>query len=240
MTNADDEEPSIISRDEMQAPRRASDMLDWVNQISDRLAALPSDLIEGVRLKRFGTKQYFEEAKPIARFSHSHFGASSDVTIRHILGNQNYDAEVADYRECPGPVRFIEVTRSLDGAADALRNELLNATGTAPAFGHIQADGPRGRRGAIRAENRAHSHDNLRAAELSRIRDVVGSKASKTYPEGTALVVLVSDRPGLSDPADLDVLDAFVKSELLPLVKGFVLIAIVGEGGLYREYSAVG
>lgn len=227
----------IVAAEEMQTPRRASEMGDWLAKMSDRFGSLPAEKIEAVRLRQLGAKHYFGEAVPIARFAIEYFQSSPAVTIEHVLGNQQFDARVTDTRDPPGPVKFIEVTESVDGASEALRMEKLNREGSTPAYGRIESDGPRHRRGAIRAESIAHSHNALREAELARIREVVTAKAAKQYPEGTALVVLADDMLPLRDDEDIQALDEFANAHLLPISKQFVVLAVVGGRRLYRVYA---
>lgn len=227
----------IVTPAEMQAPRRVSELERWLESVSNRFDALPPEKIEAVRLGGFGSKRYFGEAVPIARFAIGYYGSSPAVTVQHVLGNQPFDAQVIDERDPVGPLRFIEVTESIDGGAEALRMEKLNREGATPAYGRIEADGPKHRRGEIRTESIAHSRDALREQELVRIERAVAAKTTKRYPDGTALVVLADDFVPLRDDEDWAVLDRFVETRLLPITRQFAVLGVVGRRSLYRAYT---
>jgi hypothetical protein len=82
----------------------------------------------------------------VPRFSEriGYFGASADVVISHVTGNQQFDATVDDRRAHPGAVKFIEATVSDWSSIESLRMELLTRDGHTPGYGAVQAKGARG------------------------------------------------------------------------------------------------
>ena len=226
----------IISADELQEPRLVSELAGWLVRCSERFSSLPDEQAQRVRLQGLGAKKYFGEAKPIARFCMEYFRESDQVTVQHHLGNQPYDATIDDLRDSPGPIRYIEVSETIDGHANALRMELLNQQGHAPAYGPISAEGSRHIRGEIVADTQAHSKRDLQAQELARLSEAAKKKFSRGYPDGTALVIVIDDFVPFRDEEDVSVLDDHVQEVVLPLTDQFPVLAVVGQRSLCRIY----
>ena len=226
----------IISADELQEPRLVSELADWLERCSERFSSLPDEQAQQVRLQGLGAKKYFGEAKPIARFCIEFFRESDLVTVRHHLGNQPYDATIDDRRDPGGPIRYIEVSEGVDGYANALRMELLNQQGHAPAYGPISAEGARHNRGVIVADTQAHSKRALQDQELARLSEAAEKKSIRDYPDGTALVIVIDDFVPFSDDEDVAVLDDYIRQTVLPVTTQFPVLAVVGHRRLCRIY----
>jgi hypothetical protein len=91
----------ILTQQELEVHRSAADMLPWVQKAASRFntKALKAEAREGKHFARV----LLDEALPMALFANRYYAASPQVTIRHIIGNQNYDAIVTDSRQCFGP-----------------------------------------------------------------------------------------------------------------------------------------
>src|SRR4029077_17918809 len=89
----------IIAQQELEQPRTAADMLPWVRQAAARFNTKQLRA-EGREGKHFA-RELLDEALPIALFCDRFYAASANVLIRHVLGNQNYDATVIDSRLSP-------------------------------------------------------------------------------------------------------------------------------------------
>lgn len=148
----------MLTREELETPRTAANMLPWVYSAVDRFSAT-KELRAAAREGKLLAKELIHEALPMALFAYRHFEASQRVIVRHILGNQSYDAIVEDSREHPGPVQYIEVTVSDWDYIEALRAELLNRDGHAPAYTEVTAAGPKTNRTELKAEARALRHE---------------------------------------------------------------------------------
>lgn len=121
----------MLTKDELETPRTAAEMLAWVYSAHERFRAT-KELRAAAREGKFFAKELIHEALPIALFAHRYYGASHDVIITHVIGNQKYDAVVDDRRGAPSPVRHIEATVSDWSYMEALRMELLSREGHAP------------------------------------------------------------------------------------------------------------
>ena len=99
----------------------------------------------------------------MAFFAYRYYEAGSQVSIRHVIGDQNYDGIVEDNRETPDGVPYIEVTTTLKTYDDSLRTELWNRQGHVAAYGPVKAQGPRHNRIPIRAEGVAPNRDDAGA-----------------------------------------------------------------------------
>ena len=102
-------------------------MLAWVDEAHARFNT--KKLRAQAREGRHFADELIHESRPMALFAHRHFGASPQVIITHVLGNQNYDGIVEDKRASPEPIRYLEVTTTLKTYEDSLRMELLSKEG---------------------------------------------------------------------------------------------------------------
>src|SRR6266853_505601 len=156
-----DQQPPVLSQQELETPRSAADMLAWVNEAHGRFNTkkLKAEAREG---KHFAG-ELVHEARPMALFAHRYYGASTQVTITHVIGNQNHDGIVEDKRGCPEPILYLEVTTTLKTYEDSLRMELLTKQGHVAAYGPVIAEGHRHKRVSITAEGMAREHQAIRA-----------------------------------------------------------------------------
>lgn len=211
-------------------------MLAWVDSAHARFNTrqLKAEAREG---KHFASELVLE-ARPMALFAERHYGASSQVVVTHVLGNQNYDALVEDKRPSPEPIRYLEVTTTLKTYEDSLRMEILSKQGHVAAYGPVAVRGPRHNRISIRADGMAREHTAIRADHLKRVEDAVTRKAKKTYEPNTALIVAVDDSGPFRQGGDVEVLDRLAREVLVPMLayKNFTLLALEGSNGLHLCY----
>jgi hypothetical protein len=219
----------MVTQDELQMPRSAADMLDWVRAAHHRFSETKA-LRAAARAGKFFAKELVQEALPIAVFANRYFQGSPDVMITHIIGNQKYDAIVDDRRGSPSGVRYIEVTVSDWGYEEALRMEALDRDGYVAGYGKIIAEGSKGRRTKLEAEAIFIEHDDLREQHISGVIAAVNRKAENSYPDGTALVVRVDDSVPFRQDADVTELQRVGQDVFVPLLAGreFRLLALEG------------
>jgi hypothetical protein len=213
-------------------------MLPWVFAAADRFRA-SRELRVAAREGKFFAPQLMDEALPIALFAHSFYRASPEVEITHLIGSQPYDAVVSDRRSEPKPVTHIETTVSDFDYHEALRMELLNRDGHAPALVPVEVEGKRGARTKLEARAEAVDHDVVHARHLVAVEASVIKKTKKEYPEGTALVVRIDDSIPFRTDADRESLNELAQSILVPNVSGreFRALALVGSLGAYLAYE---
>jgi len=227
---------SVLTQQELEIPRSSADMLVWVDAVHARFNTkqLKAEAREG---KHFAN-ELIHEARPMALFAHRYFGASSQVIIAHVVGNQNYDGAVEDKREQPEAIRFLEVTTTLKTYEDSLRMELLSKTSSVAAYGPVEAEGSRHRRISIKAPGIARAHQDIRADHLRLVQDVVERKARKKYEPHTALIVAIDDSVPFSQKADVDALHELATKKLAPALLGtnFSLLAFEGSNALHLCY----
>jgi len=228
----------MLTREELETPRTAADMLQWVYSANERFRAT-KELRAAAREGKQFAKELVHEALPMALFAERYFRGSSEVTITHALGNQAYDGLVVDNRNPPGPVKYIEVTVSDWSYVEALRAELLNRDGHAPAYGRVSAKGRRGNRTELVAEGGALRHEDICEQHIAGVIAAVKKKSANTYPDGTALVVRVDDAVPFRDQADAAELDRVARAVLVPLVQGreFRVLGLEDALGLHFAYE---
>ena len=212
-----------LTEENLQAERRASEYLPWV----ERCIELTGSSKEGkraIRLRQGLAKPLVEEALPIGIFAKYHFGEANDATIRLVLGNQNFDAEVAG---ADAGLEHIEVTQAHEGENEHLRMLQLEEKGSVSTIGEVRKTGTKATGITIEVESIALSHTEVRGNELARVCEAIERKIGKSYPNLTALVVVFDDYISIQDDDDEAALRDAV-SELLPKLEAFSWLAIVG------------
>ena len=172
-------------------------------------------------------------------FTSRYYGATYQVIIKHVIGNQNYDGIVEDHRAKPDAIRFLEVTTTLRTYEDALRLEELTRSGHVAAYGRVTAIGPKYNRTAIVAEGIAHEHTKIRAEHLQLVEDAVRRKAKKQYQPDTALIIAVDDSVPFREEADVAVLRALAADTLVPLLAttNFSMLALEGSNHVHETFA---
>jgi hypothetical protein len=95
---------TILTQEELETPRTAAEMLAWVDATHARFNT------KSLRAEARSGKHFADtlvlEARPMALFAYRYYKASSQVSIRHLIGDQNYDGIVEDNRETPDGVQL--------------------------------------------------------------------------------------------------------------------------------------
>jgi hypothetical protein len=226
----------IVTKEEIEQPRAARDIRGWIDGALHRFNATP-ELKAMFRAGKDAGKILREESLPLAIFAANHFHESGEVVITHKLGNQSYDATVADRRTPPGCVRFVELTSAWMTRQEALRSQILARDGHVPAYGPVIERNENGERVEPYVVLEAHDHADLVAGHLPQIRAAIVRKAENTYPRGTALVVFVDEHGPFRLEEDRADLRELAETQFKQLVDGreFCLLALVGSGTLYIE-----
>jgi hypothetical protein len=229
---------AILTRQELETPRTAAEILDWVYATHGRFTAT-KELRAAAREGRFYAKELIHEALPIALFASRYFSESTDMVTTHVIGNQQHDATVDDRRTEPGAVKFIEATVSDWSYVELLRMELLTRDGHAPGYGKVQAEGAKGRRTKLVAELEALDHDSTREQHIAGAIAAVKKKAENKYPDWTALVVRVDDAVPFREDSDVAELDHVAREALVPLIakREFRALALEGARRVYLVFE---
>lgn len=227
---------SVLTQQELEMPRSSADMLVWVDAVHARFNT--QQLKAQARGGKHFADELIHEARPMALFAYRYFGASSQVIITHVIGNQNYDGVVEDRRERPEAIRYLEVTTTLKTYQESLRMEVLSKVGSVAAYGPVVAEGSRHQRISIKAPGIAREHHDIRADHLRLVQEVVERKSRKKYEPNTALIVAVDDSVPFSQKADVAALHELATETLVPTLIGadFSLLALEGSNGLHLCY----
>lgn len=216
--------------------RSAGDMLPWIDEAHARFNT--KELRAEAREGKHFANELILEGKPMALFACRYYGASPQVSIKHVIGNQNYDGLVEDHRPEPERIRFLEATTTLRTYEDALRLEELNRRGHVAAFGRVIAIGPKHHRKAIIAENIAHEHEKIRAEHLQLVEEAVRRKAKKDYQADTVLIVAVDDLVAFREEADVAALRTLATNTLIPMLakSNFHMLALEGSNHVHETF----
>jgi len=224
----------ILTVEDIEFPRGSDEFVGWFDAKSEELA-----IPEVRKLIRSGTrlsKKFFEEIRPLALFVGKEFQGRNDIQVTPMLGNQNFDGEIAS----SGHTLRVEITYAKDGKDEVLRLEELSRKGyvnlLAPILQEVRGqieipDEPDDERNVV------VRHDKTVEEHLNLVRERVAGKANRQYGECCILLVVVDDYVAFRNNRDIEKLDRLVRGELLTLPLGFQRIVLIGaSGGLHRSY----
>jgi len=233
----DSKPTTVVTKEELETPRSVPAYSAWVNEALARFNT--PKLRAAARLGKNLAKELTDEALPISWFANAYYNGSDKVIITHRIGNQNYDAEVADRRNDPASIRYIEVTVSDRDYEESLRMEILNRDRSAAAYGEVIVKGPKNRRTKLEAKSQTVRHEDIREKHINAVVNAVRQKCKKNaYPKHTALVVRVDDATPFRENDDIRALADLAEGTLTKMLcDKFELLVLVGGQGLYLAYD---
>ena len=228
---------AVVTKEELETPRSVPAFSAWTTEALARFNT--PKLRAAARLGKSLAKELTDEALPISWFANRYYNESDEVIITHRIGNQNYDAEVADRRDSPSSIRYIEVTVSDRDYEQSLRMEVLNRDRTASAYGELIVEGPKNRRTKLEVKSQAVRHEDIRDKHIDAVVNAVKQKCKKNaYPKHTALVVRVDDATPFRETDDVRILAELAEETLTKMLSDkFELLVLVGGQGLYLAYD---
>jgi hypothetical protein len=217
-----------ITKEEIETPRTAGQIRSWAE-----------GKIKGIRKTTKGhdavlfreglIKVLSEEVLPLGIFCEHYFNSSSQVTIQHDVGNQNYDAKIKeDKRLIKSPLKYIEITQAHEGEAAYLRMLFLKKEGYVNAHGTVTKTGTKHSEIKVEVENEAVERTLLINDELKRICDAAKRKSKKNYPPNTGLVILFDDCHIFRDSKDIEQLKKYIHENVLKCLTNFRKVFAVG------------
>lgn len=226
-----------LSKEEIEKPRSAKQLLPWVISKLEELASTPEGQ-RAIRLREGLAKDLVEEALPLGIFSEKHFKGSRCVRIQHVLGNQNFDAIIKDRRLKKSSLKFIEITQAHEGENAHLRMIHLEEKGHTSILGKVKKSGTKNTGLTIEIESEAVSHNSVVDSEIERIHDAAQRKSDKQYPDNTGLVIVCEDYIAFRDEDDIDRLTNYVTENILVDLTNFREIFIVGwSSRLFLQFT---
>jgi hypothetical protein len=227
-----------LTPEELQEPRTASDFLPWVQRRIEEIGAAKGGK-RAIRFRHGLVKPLVEEALPLGIFASKHFAGSEHITLQLVLGNQNYDAIVQDERDQSGSLTYIEVTQAHEGENEHLRMMVLEEKGHVNPIGVVRKDGTKVTGIQVVVENEAINHGTVLESEFRKIEEAIRRKQQKSYPPGTALLVMFDDYISMQHDDDVIRLRDRVQP-LLSDLSAFVWLAVVGwSGRIFEEFDLV-
>lgn len=211
----------------LEQPRMAAAYLPWVKELIGRVKSEELDGLLKIRLRVGLAKVLMQEALPIGLFASKYFEGSSEVEIALKVGSQGYDAVVADRRQKPSGISYIEVTIASEGEIDYLRMFTLHETGQVSGLGRVSKTGTKKTGRVVKVEAEAVSQTEILEKERRIISEAIKRKLGKAYPAGTALLIAFDDTMSYDRADNIanieDILESY--GEQLSV---FRLVAIVG------------
>lgn len=228
-----------ITKYELQKPHSCKYFLAWVEKTVASISG-SADGKNAIRFRQGFVKQLIEEVMPIAIFAEHHFGHTDEVVIQCIIGNQKYDAQIFDNRSYEPTLSYIEATQAHDGENEISRMRKLTECGHVSAVGSVYKNGTKATGIKVDVNNEAVSRRDVVDRLFIQCKEAIARKAGKTYPDGTALVVVFDDY--LLDEQGVDA--GTLKTRISPLVarlKNVRLVSLVGwSKRTYIEFSLYG
>ena len=228
---------SHITKNEIETLRNAAQIRPWVDGKLEEIGSTS----EGKRAVRFHeglTKELMEEALPLGIFCEHHFKNSRCVEIRHVVGNQNYDAEVNDKRLRKSPIQYIEITQAHEGEDAYLRMRQIEKEGHANALGNVTKTGTKNSGITIEIENEAVEHSVIVRNELQRISEAAIRKSKKEYPPNTGLIIVCDDYIAFRESDDVERLKEYMSDNVLKHLDNFRMVFVIGwSSKTYLEFD---
>jgi hypothetical protein len=218
-----------ITEKDLQVPRSAAEFRPFVETAIESICSCLDGKLQ-IRFRKGIAKPLIEEALPLGLLCKCYFKADPRVTVKHVLGNQNYDAEIVDNRPWPAPFRYIEITQAHQGENEYLRMLALDRDGHVNVLGGVRKTGTKHTGITVEVENEAKRHSDVLAAELKRIREAISRKAGKSYPGNTGLLVVFDDYVAIKDDDDVAALRGVLREGTMK-VKEFCWIGAAGWSG---------
>ncbi len=178
---------AILAEADIETPRLASELRGWW----DSKHAAIVEARKGGALDRQTerlSKPFDEEILPLVVLMETVFPDYTAVRCAPVIGNQNYDAELA----FPDRTRQkVEVTMAKDGMKDEAMRMRLSKLGSCdsthePRIIHRRK---KGWHPEFREEGQSRRHDEVVEDVAALIRAAFENKAQKTYAAGTLLVI---------------------------------------------------
>jgi hypothetical protein len=224
-----------LNEGELTKKRTPSELRNWLIQKVSQICSTD----EGTRAFRMQTgliKQLVEEISPLAIFGMQKYGDNKQIYLHPVIGNQPYDAIIADSRHNPPIKTYIEITLSHEGEDDYWRRcELLNNNFV---FLHspVIKEG-KGKNRKITIPPKATSVEERVKNELDRILIAARKKEHIDYPTNTFLIISFEDLYPFREAMNDNKIDIFMTENILTLDLRFSALYLVGNtGNTFREY----
>ncbi len=226
-----------ITKEELELPRKASKIREWVNNKIEEIGSTDKGK-HAVRFREGLCKELIEEALPLGIFCEQYFNNSDKVTIAHHIGSQNYDATIEDLRENKTELKYLEITQAHEGEDAHSRMVKLDEDGHVNLLDTVTKHGTKQTGITIKVENKAVKHGVTFNKEVQRIRNAAKKKSEKKYPDNTGLIIICDDYIAFREKADLDNLSQIIHVDILPVLKNFSKVFIVGwSSNTYLEFN---
>ncbi len=183
----------FITEEELTKERTPKEIIDFYNAKIYEISK-QEDGTSTLRMKKGNCKKLIEELRPLRDLAELKYSDRNDIKLQLIIGEQNYDALITDYRYSPPSKSKLEITLAHEGEQEHLRTLHLEEHGYAPLplTGTIKKKGTKNKNEGKRTEtvsNRVGSYQK----EINRLKKLIGEafkkKSQKKYESNTSLLV---------------------------------------------------
>ena len=217
------ETEQYVTAEEICVKRRPAEFLAWVEAKFDEIARKPGGR-DAIRFRKGLCKVLVEEVYAMSIWAGHLFSKHDPVLLEPVLGNQNYDALVADLSSSPAVIRRLEITQAHEGEAAYLRNLMLCRDGWAWGSAKLEKKGTK--RTGIQIVLTAYDEHASKALRL--IRNAIKKKSKRHYLDDTDLLVMFEDSVIVRDSPIIESLNALFDEEITQMKLPFSRIYFTG------------
>jgi len=192
----------IVTLEDLQTRRTCPQFIDWVWSTLHRFSeteksrAIGRGCVKNLsRRYKDAVKRFHEEALPFYVLVKSMY-ANSEAEVWLPIDQGPYDAHLL----VDGRTQGIQITEAIDGYDNARRMAILSREGSVPAYGRLHRTKKENGRGYdVPGELEAMPHESIVDDLVSLLADTIIAKKSRSYPNGTWLLIWYHDPLILND-----------------------------------------
>lgn len=219
---------NFVTKEELMEERTPQKLVEWFDRKIQEITQ-QEDGKNAIRMREGYCKELMEEIYPLKVFASWQFGDRTDVTLKPVIGNQNYDALIIDHAFDPPHESKLEITMALGNDEYFLKRLMLQKEGWAPISGYIEKTGTKnkGRNltphpGVRRLEDYLENQKNLIGKALEK-------KLQKEYETNTSLLIIFEDATTFDETKIKEELCCFVESKLGAEKTQFLHLYLIGS-----------
>ncbi len=229
----------FISKDDITKQRTPSELWDWLIQRVELICSTQEGE-KAFRMQKGLIKQLVEEINVLAIFGKHKYGDTEQVLLQPVIGNQNYDAVVTDFRTKPASKTYIEITQAHEGENDYWRRCQLLEKGFVPLHSPVIKTRIKKTKIQVSIPFEANSVEDRVKIELEMILDAARKKEHIDYPSNTFLIISFEDLSSFREVMDDKKLDIFTNENIITLDLRFSALYLVGRlEKTFREYNFI-
>ncbi|MFQ6022602.1 MAG: hypothetical protein ACE5NW_07770 [Acidiferrobacterales bacterium] len=227
----------ILSVDDCEQERTPQELVDWVEE-KNSLFARTEEGRNYVILRKGLAKKFIEEIYPLSLLAQQLFNGRGDVVCKPSLFEENFDAVIIDYRRRPLKIQKIKFTHAIRHYEKYLRTVYLQKYGYVSLLSKLMRNSNENARNSPKRKNEIVGRVRGRKKELRVIAKAGERESNKRYGIDWSLVMVFDDYMTFISLGELEQLEAFINTEVLPMGLDFgKLFLLSWSGNTLLEFS---